>query len=164
MRRNLTRIAVVTLIISVLLMCGIAVYAAQEGEYERNLSNSVTATVGDKTLNAITDPAIYWESASGGALTDYQIKITAVDENATVIYTPWYPNTQTGRAGSYIEYVCKIDNDGKYVVTDVVTAGDGNTYIPVGGFVISVHTSNGEDFAAVDMWRVHTWALMRKEN
>ena len=149
MRRNLIRIAVVTLIISALLMCGIAVYAAQEGEYERILSQSVTATVGDKTLNAITDPVIYWEVASGGALTDYQIKFNTVDENATVIYTPWYPNTRTGRAGSYVEYVCKINSDGKYVVTDVVTAGDGETYIPVGGFVISVHTSQGEGFAAV---------------
>lgn len=149
MRRKLIRIAVVTLIISVLVMCGVASYAAQEGEYERNLSQSVTATVGDKTLNAITDPVIYWEVASGGSLSDYQIKFSPIDERATVIYTPWYPNTKTGRAGSYVEYVCKINNDGKYVVTDVVTAGDGNTYIPVGGFVISVHTSQGESFAAV---------------
>ena len=65
MRRNFIKIAVVTLIISALLVGGLVVYAAQEGEYERNLSQSVTATVGDKTLNAITDPVIYWEVASG---------------------------------------------------------------------------------------------------
>ena len=149
MRKNITRIAVLALILSIALMCGVAAYAAQEGEYERNLSQSVTATVGDRTLHAITDPVAFWEVASGGSLSDYQIKFNPVDPNATVIYTPWYPNTTTGRVGSFVDYVCKVDSDGNYVVTEIVTAGDGKTYIPVGGFVISVSASQDNGFANV---------------
>ena len=147
MRTKLTRMAIVTLVLTIFFACFITANAAQEGEYERMLSQSVTVTVGENTLNAITDPVIFWEVASGGALTDYQIKYNQVDENATVIYTPWYPNTKTGRIGSFVDYVCKIDNDGNYVVSDVVTTGDGSTYIPVGGFVISVPKPVGDVFA-----------------
>ena len=149
MKKHFTRLTVFALLLSIFLQCGIVVYAAQEGEYERNMSQSVTATVGGKTLHAITDPVVFWEVASGGSLSDYQIKFNSVSEDATVIYTPWYPNTKTGRAGSYVEYVCKLDSENQYVVTEIVTAGDGNTYIPVGGFVISVHTSQDNGFATV---------------
>ena len=149
MKKHLMRLAIFTLIFSIFLQCAPAISAAQEGEYERNLSQSVTATVGEKTLHAITDPVVFWEVASGGSLSDYQIKFNSVSEDATVVYTPWYPNTKTGRAGSYVEYVCKLDSENQYVVTEIVTAGDGNTYIPVGGFVISVHTSQDNGFAAV---------------
>lgn len=149
MKKHLMRLAIFTLIFSIFLQCAPAISAAQEGEYERNMSQSVTATVGEKTLHAITDPVVFWEVASGGSLSDYQIKFNSVSEEATVIYTPWYPNTKTGRAGSYVEYVCKLDSENQYVVTEIVTAGDGNTYIPVGGFVISVHTSQDNGFAAV---------------
>ena len=149
MKKHFTRLTVLVLILSIFLQCAPIVSAAQEGESERNMSQSVTATVGGKTLHAITDPVVYWEVASGGSLSDYQIKFNAVDENATVIYTPWYPNTKTGRVGSYVEYVCQLNNDNSYVVTEIVTAGDGQTYIPVGGFVISVHTSQNNSFAAV---------------
>ncbi len=149
MKKHLMRLTVFTLILSIFLQCGIVVSAAQEGEYERNLSQSVTATVGNRTIHAITDPVVFWEVASGGSLSDYQIKFNQVEESATVIYTPWYPNTKTGRVGSYIEYVCELDSDSNYAVTKVVTAGDGETYIPVGGFVISVHTSQDNGFAKV---------------
>ena len=150
MKKHFMRLTVFTLILSILLQCGgLIVSAAQEGESERNMSQSVTATVGGNTLHAITDPVVYWEVANGGSLSDYQIKFNQVDENATVIYTPWYPNTTTGRAGSYVEYVCKLDSENHYVVTEIVTASDGKTYIPVGGFVISVHTSQNNGFAAV---------------
>ena len=149
MKKHLMRLAIFTLIFSIFLQCAPAISAAQEGEYERNMSQSVTATVGGKTLHAITDPVVFWEVASGGSLSDYETKFNNVSEDATVIYTPWYPNTKTGRAGSYVEYVCKLDSENQYVVTEIVTAGDGNTYIPVGGFVISVHTSQDNGFATV---------------
>ncbi len=149
MRTNLMRLAIFTFILSLCFVCGITATAAQEGEFERPLSESVTATVGDRTLHAITDPVVFWEVASGGSLSDYQIKFNSVEENATVIYTPWYPNTKTGRVGSFVEYVCKVDNENNYVVTEVVTAGDGETYIPVGGFVISVPVSQDNGFATV---------------
>ncbi len=149
MKKHLMRLTVFALILSIFLQCGIAVSAAQEGESERSLSQSVTATVGGRTIYAITDPVVFWEVASGGSLSDYEIKFTKVDANATVIYTPWYPNTTTGRAGDYVEYVCKLDSNNNYVVTEVVTADAGNTYIPVGGFVISVHSSEAGDFAKV---------------
>ena len=149
MKRNFRKISVIALALSLLLICGIAVSAAQEGEYERNLSKSVTVTVGDRTLNAITDPVVFWEVASGGSLSDYQIRYGTVDENATVVYTPWYPNTKTGRVGSFVEYVCSADSDGGFTVTEIVTKGDGETYIPVGGFVISVNSAQDNSFAKV---------------
>lgn len=151
MKKHFMRLTVITLILTIFLQCGglMIVSAAQEGEFERSMSQSVTATVGSNTLHAITDPVVFWEVANGGSLSDYQIKFNQVEENATVIYTPWYPNTQTGRAGSYVEYVCQLDSENNYVVTEVVTAGDGKTYIPVGGFVISVHTSQDNSFAKV---------------
>lgn len=149
MKKHVMRSIVFALVLSIFLQCGVVAFASQEGESERNMSQSVTATVNGNTLHAITDPVIFWEVASGGSLSDYQIKFNNVEETATVIYTPWYPNTHTGRAGSYVEYICQADSDNNYVVTDVVTAGDGKTYIPVGGFVISVHTSQDNSFAKV---------------
>ena len=104
-RLSAMRLTVFTLILSILLQCGgLIVSAAQEGESERNMSQSVTATVGGNTLHAITDPVVYWEVANGGSLSDYQIKFNQVDENATVIYTPWYPNTKTGRAVAFLMF------------------------------------------------------------
>ena len=151
MRTGLLRLTLCVLVISLLLLGGFTAYAEQEGESSRNLSaTGVTVTAGDNVIGgAYTDPAVYWEVASGGSLSDYEIRMSPIlNDTDTVVYTPWYPNTTTGREGPYTEYVCEM-NDGEYVVTSINTAGDGTTYIPVGGFVVSVHTATHPDFAAI---------------
>ena len=128
------------------LIIGITASAA-EGESDRNLSvTGVTVTVGGTTLNAYSDPVNYWDYASGGSLADYEIQELPIGENDTVVYTAMYHKTTTGRVGSYTEYVCELKGD-NYVVTKVNTTGDGSTYIPVGGFVVSVANAVNGGFA-----------------
>ena len=128
-----------------------ALTAFAEGEFTRNLSVSgVTVTVGGNTIeNAYSDPASFYEVTANGYLTDYRIQMQKVQDKDTVIYTALYPNTTTGRVGEGItEYVCKPEG-AKYFVTEINTSGDGTTYIPVGGFVVSVKESEHASFAKV---------------
>lgn len=151
MRTGLFRLTLCILVISLLAVCGFTAYADSDGEYTRDITiRGVTVTAGDATISgAYTDPVDYWEVASGGSLSDYEIRFDpTLNETDTIVYTPWYPNTTTGRTGAYTEYVCEMEG-GQYVVTSINTAGDGTTYIPVGGFVVSVHTATHPDFAAV---------------
>lgn len=150
MKTRLSRLLTGLLVASLLLVIGITALAAVEGEYTRDITvRDITVTVGDTTINNVySDPADYWEVASGGSLTDYEIRYDTVGESDAVIYTGWYPNTTTGRVGNYTEYVCELDN-GEYVVKKINTSGDGTTYIPVGGFVLSLNNSKAADFAAI---------------
>ena len=123
--------------------------AAQEGEFERDLTvNGVTVTAGGTTITASSDPAVYWEVASNGELTNYEIRYKTVDANAAVIYTAFYPDTTTGRIGNVTEYTC-VYKSGNYVVTEINSNGDGATYIPVNGFVLSLSNSQNPGFAKV---------------
>ena len=87
MKKHFTRLTVLVLILSIFLQCAPIVSAAQEGESERNMSQSVTATVGSNTLHAITDPVVFWEVANGGSLvTPHVVKeITSTDENGRTV-------------------------------------------------------------------------------
>ena len=128
-----------------------ALTAFAEGEYIRSLSvKDITVTVGGNTIaNAYSDPASFYEVTANGYLTDYRIDLQKVKDTDTVVYTALYPNTTTGRVGEGItEYVCKPEG-AKYFVTEINTAGDGSTYIPVGGFVVSVKESEHPAFAKV---------------
>lgn len=123
--------------------------AKADGEYIRNLSvTDITVTNGSNTLSGIySDPVTFYEEASSGYLNDYQIRYTPVAAGDSVIYTALYPSTTTGRKGQGItEYVCEPDS-ADFVVTKINTAGDGKTYIPVGGFVLSI--SGNASFAKV---------------
>lgn len=150
MKTRLFKISLCILVIALLAAIGLSVTAAQEGEYTRDITvRDITVTVGDKTVNYVySDPVDYWEVASAGSLADYKIIYDVIGETDSVIYTPWYPDTTTGRVGSYTEYVCVPEN-GNYVVSEINSNGDGKTYIPVGGFVISLHSENHPDFAKV---------------
>ncbi len=149
MRTSLLRLTICLLAISLIMALGITAMA-EEGEYNRDVTvRGVTVTAGGTTISGLyTDPVDFWEVASGGSLSDYAIREKTVLETDKVIYTPWYHKTTTGRVGAFTEYVCQME-DGKYVVTGINTAGDGTTYIPVGGFVISLPTASYPDFASV---------------
>ena len=144
-----TKILLCVLIVTLLMVLGITASAA-DGEYTREPTvTGITAKVGSTTIsNIYSDPVDYWEVASSGSLTNYEIRYDTVAATDSVIYTAWYPTTTTGRTGDVIEYAVELI-DGSYKVTKINTAGDGNTYIPVGGFVLSVNKSAYASFASV---------------
>ena len=149
MKTRTTKIVLCALLSVILLIFGSAALAA-DGEFTRDLTVSgVTVQVGSTTISGVyTDPVDYWEVANSGALTNYEIRYNNVDTTDSVIYTAWYPKTTTGRTGNVIEYTCELV-DGVYKVTKINSTGDGNTYIPVGGFVISLDKSSYAGFASV---------------
>ena len=137
------------LVVAMLPLSALPVFA--EGEFTRDLSvKDITVTVGGKTLEGVySDPVGFYEVTASGYLTDYEIQYQTVGANDSVIYTALYPLTTTGRTGEGItEYVCKPEG-AKYFVTAINTTGDGTTYIPVGGFVLSVKESQNPALAQV---------------
>ena len=165
MKKRLTLIGLSVLLVAMMLIAGITAFAI-DGEYTRDITvTNISVTVGGKTIsNAYSDPVDYWEVAGGGSLSNYQIRYDAVAETDTVIYTAYYPDTTTGRTGNVTEYTVELEN-GKYVVTAVNTSGDGATYIPVSGFVLSVGNSENANLAQVgDTVSVDTSAAMCESN
>ena len=150
MKRNSIKLGLCVLALALAVVCGLAIFAAQEGEYTREVGvTGISVKVGDKTVESLySDPVQYWEIATGGSLTDYEIIYKTTGSNDSIIYTGYYPDTTTGRVGAITEYTCEMDN-GQFVVTAVNNAGDGTTYIPVGGFVISLSNERYPDFAKV---------------
>ena len=148
-RSCLRKVLCCLLVVATLPLSALPAFA--DGEFTRHLSvTDVTVTVGGNTIeNVYSDPASFYEVAANGYLTDYQIRYQKVGDTDTVVYTALYPQTTTGRTGEGItEYVCKPDSV-KYYVTEINTSGDGTTYIPVGGFVLSVKESEHPNFAKV---------------
>ena len=157
MKQKLIKIVLCVLALALIAVGSIAIFAAQEGEYIRRTTiSNMTVTVGNNSITGVySDPVEYSDTASDGYLTGYEIRLLPVDESSSVLYTPYYPTTTTGRVGNVVEYVCEFV-DGQYVVTSVNASGDGSTYIPVGGFVISLNASH-TGFAKVgDVVKVNT--------
>lgn len=128
-----------------------ALPAFADGDFTRSLSvTDITVTAGGNTIEGVySDPVSFYEEASSGYLNKYEIRYQSVGDADTVIYTALYPDTTTGRTGEGItEYVCEPEG-AQYMVTAVRNAGDGTTYIPVGGFVLSVKESEHPAFAKV---------------
>lgn len=107
----------------------------------------ITVSNGTKSVTAYSDPAEFTESVSGASLNDQGINFIPVGSGDSVIYTASYPRTTTGRTGSVTEFTCEAEKT-YFKVTGINSSGNGSTYIPVGGFVLSVPSSNA-DFAAV---------------
>lgn len=130
-------------------LCVSSVEAFADGEFTRNMQvMGISATSGGTTVSGMySDPVSYYETSAGGYLTDYKIIDAPVAEKDNVIYTANYCKTTTGRKGNVTEYVCEYQNS-QYVVTSINNSGDGSTYIPVGGFVLSLNNSYGS-FAKV---------------
>ena len=154
MKHNLNKHAVVRSALCIVLVLAMLPFstltALADGEFTRELSvTDITVTVGGKTLDKVySDPASYYEEASSGYLNSYEIKYQKPAANDTVIYTALYPKTTTGRTGGVTEYTCEPDG-ANFKVTAVNTKGDGKTYIPVGGFVLSVNESKNPALAKV---------------
>lgn len=148
MKKTHLKIIVCAFVLLLTFAVGLTASAA-DGETENTpMVTGVTVTVGNTTLNAYSDPVVYWDYASGGSLADYKIIYNEVGAADTVIYTPNYPKTTTGREGNVVEYVCELQND-VYVVTKINTAGDGSTYIPLNGFVLSADAERNGSFAQI---------------
>lgn len=149
MKRNLIKLGVFLIAVALVLSMSIVAFAAGE-EYTRDLTvRGITVSTGDKTIDGVySDPVDYWEEVAAGALMDHKILYDAVGERDSIIYTAFYPDTTTGREGAYTDYVFEFDGQ-SYVVTAINTEGDGSTYIPVGGFVLSIYTADHPDFAKV---------------
>lgn len=126
----------------------VAAYA--DGEYTRQLTiTGITVANGDKTINGVySDPAYYNEDSASGYLIKQEICYTTVGTSDSVIYTALYPRTTTGRTGDVVEYACEKEG-ANYYVTAVNASGDGTTYIPVGGFVLSLNQTAYPDFAQI---------------
>lgn len=107
----------------------------------------ITVGNGAKTVTAYSDPVEFTESVSGASLNDQGINFIPVGSDDSVIYTASYPKTTTGRTGNVTEFVCEAEKT-NFKVTEINSSGNGSTYIPVGGFVLSVPSSNA-GFAAV---------------
>ena len=149
MKRNLLKLGLCVLVVSILVVCGLTIFAA-DGQFTRRVTvSNITVTVGENSVSGVySDPVEYYEEASDGNLNYYEIIYKEVAENDSVIYTAYYPKTTTGRVGNVHEYVFELV-DGQYVVTSINTSGDGTTYIPVGGFVLSLNANEHPNFANV---------------
>ena len=75
MKKRLTLIGLGVAILLLSLIIGITAFAA-DGEFTRDVTvRGITVTVGGKTIDKVySDPVDYWEVASSGSLTDYEIR------------------------------------------------------------------------------------------
>jgi len=148
MKKKLIIIYFLLILFSALCIFPKTVYA--EGEYIRDLQKSdVSVTVNNTTIKGIiADPVSYYDDSSAGYLTSSEIRYQNVNASDTVIYTAEYPKTTSLRSGDFIEYACSVESN-NYVVKEINTLGDGATYIPIGGFVLSIPKGKYPGFASV---------------
>ena len=137
-------------VILLMLSFGIASEAAQTDGYTRDITvTDITVSCGGRIISGVcSDPVDYYEIVRNNSLEDLMIIEDEISPTAPVIYTALYPYTSTGRKGDFTEYVCERSGS-KYTVKSVNSSGDGMTYIPVGGFVLSLPDSVYPDFAKV---------------
>ena len=114
---------------------------AEQGDFS---VEGIKVSNGSVSLENVTsDPYIYIDEASGGSLTNASEKLDTekLESQQPLLFTAKYPYTTTHRVGNYIEYAVEY-SENKYSVTEINAAGDGETYIPVGGYVLSVPESS----------------------
>ncbi len=138
-------------------------YAATETGSFSQTGLTISVNGVKKWTNAYTDPVTYSDTADNGALvavkeTVENGKLTGTD---TIIFTALYPYTTTGRKGNYTEYTVEYV-DSRYAITAVNSAGNGSTYIPVGGYVISVANSAGITLKVGDTVSVDNLSVVTK--
>lgn len=116
-----------------------------------------------KFTGVYTDPVTYSDSADNGMLTSASetLETAKLQSADTILFTALYPYTTTKRAGDYNEYTVEYI-DKKYSVTAVATSGDGATYIPVGGYVLSVSKSSNVTLEVGDVLSVDGLELVTK--
>ncbi|MBQ8374051.1 MAG: family 10 glycosylhydrolase [Clostridia bacterium] len=127
-------------------------YAADESDTGTFSQTGLTVTVDGASLTGVyTDPVSFVDIAASGVLVNASETVdTAKLQSAdAIVFTAEYPTTTTGRTGEYTEYTVEYLNK-KYVVTQVNSAGDGATYIPVGGYVLSLSNASAFEVAVGD--------------
>ncbi len=128
-----------------------------EGEYTKNYSQyDVSITIGNKTVDGIvTNPETYYEDSASGYLVAQELRFNEVSPSEKIIYTPEFNKTTTTRDQDVIEYTVEEDG-GHYFITKINTNKDGSTYIPIGGFVISLPSSYSDTFNIGDEVTLNT--------
>ena len=111
-----------------------------EGEFNKDYSKyDITITIdGVKIEGLFSNPESYYEDSASGYLVTQEISYKEISDNDKIIYTPEYNLTNTNRHGNIVEYKCEEDS-GHYYITEINK--DGSTYIPIGGFVVSLPIS-----------------------
>lgn len=109
-------------------------------------TGGVELTGGGKKITAVTDPYTNVETTASGMLTGNVWKDNAVGASVNIIYTARWYKTTSGRKGAFTEYTVETDGNG-YKITGINNSGNGDSYIPVGGFVLSAPNSTA--FGAV---------------
>ena len=117
--------------------------AETSGNWGKNNITLKNVTSSIEIKNIVSDPVTYKDNAENGTLVSASetVNSSVMTGTQTVIFTAAYPYTTTKRTGDYTEYSVEKNSDGKYCVTAINAEGDGTTYIPVGGFVLSVPKS-----------------------
>ncbi len=149
--KNITKLLLSLLILTLcFLFSGIVVVKA-EGEFEKDYSSyDVSVVINNITIDGIyTNPEIYYEDSASGYLVSQNITFKTIDSQDKIIYTPEYNLTETKRTGDVIEYVCE-DDGGHFFITKINTEKNGETYIPIGGFVLSLPLSYPNTFCIGD--------------
>ncbi len=124
----------------------------------------LTVKKGTATLSGVsTDPVSYRDEASGGALVSATetLDTEKMQSQDPIIFTALYPYTTTKRTGNYKEYTVEYV-DKTYKVTKENTAGDGTTYIPVGGYVLSLPVGSAFTVAIGDVLTVEGLELVEQ--
>ncbi len=94
----------------------------------------VTVTSGGNTYTGRTDPYYNTDISASGQLTGNTTTLDTVSASETIIYTARWLYTTTHRTG-VTEYTVEPDGN-TYRITTISQSG--NSYIPVGGFVVSL--------------------------
>lgn len=117
--------------------------AETSGNWGKNNITLKNVTSSIEIKNIVSNPVTYKDNAENGTLVSASetVNTSVMTGSQTVIFTAAYPYTTTKRTGNYTEYSVEKNSDGKYCVTAINAEGDGTTYIPVGGFVLSVPKS-----------------------
>ena len=113
-----------------------------EGEFNKDYSTyDISVTVNNTKIDGFySNPETYYEDSASGFLVSQKIEYKTISDSDKIIYTPEYNLTTTNRIGDVIEYAC-IENNGHYFIDSINENKDGSTYIPIGGFVLSLPLS-----------------------
>ena len=113
--------------------------------------------------DVIADPVKFTDAADNGMLTNSSETLdqSVLTGNGAVVFTAEYPYTTTKRVGAYKEYTVEYVEK-QYKVTKVNTSGDGTTYIPVGGYVLSLPENSTFTVAVGDVLTADGLVLVDK--
>lgn len=107
----------------------------------------LTLTSGGKTVtNVMTDPYTNTDSAENGQLVGNEWAEDPVSATQAVVYTPRWLHTTSNRSGNFTEYTVQLVDEA-YKITEINTSKQGDSYIPTGGYVLSLPSST--QFGAV---------------